>query len=162
MIAPHYTMKRQLDDYYSKFYTKEAARFKKLSANDNRLAKDIAQWKETVAERWDSIAVVSKETTMPTTGMETGVEYKIKFVIDEQGLNDAVGLEFVSVTTDKNGEERISNVFPFKLISREGNLYTFEATVEASEAGTYKTAVRMYPKNDNLPHRQDFCYVKWL
>lgn len=25
-IAPHYTMKRQLDDYYSKFYTKEAKR----------------------------------------------------------------------------------------------------------------------------------------
>ena len=161
-IAPHYTMKRQLDDYYSKFYTKEAARFKKLSANDNRLAKDIAQWKETVAERWDSIAVVSKESTLPTTGMETGVEYKIKFVIDEQGLNDAVGLEFVSVTTDKNGEERISNVFPFKLVGHEGNLYTFEATVEASAAGTYKTGVRMYPKNENLPHRQDFCYVKWL
>jgi len=20
----------------------------------------------------------------------------------------------------------------------------------------------MYPKNDLLPHRQDFCYVKWL
>jgi starch phosphorylase len=20
----------------------------------------------------------------------------------------------------------------------------------------------MYPKNKNLPHRQDFCYVKWL
>ena len=99
---------------------------------------------------------------MPASGMETGVEYKIKFVIDEQGLNDAIGLEFVSVTTDKNGEERISNVFPFKLIGNEGNLYTFEATVEASEAGTYKTGVRMYPKNENMPHRQDFCYVKWL
>ena len=48
-IAPHYTMKRQLDDYYDKFYTKEAARYHKLQANDNRLAKDIAQWKETVA-----------------------------------------------------------------------------------------------------------------
>ena len=155
-------MKRQLDDYYSKFYVKEAARFKKLAANDNRLAKDIAQWKETVAERWDSISVVSKESTLPSTGMETGVLYKIKFVIDEQGLNDAVGLEFVSVTTDKNGEERISNVFPFKLIKQEGNLYTFEATIEASEAGTYKTGIRMYPKNENLPHRQDFCYVKWL
>ena len=155
-------MKRQLDDYYSKFYTKEAARFKKLSADDNRLAKDIAQWKETVAERWDSIAVVSKESNLPSTGMETGVEYKIRFVIDEQGLNDAIGLEFVSVTTDKNGEEGISNVFPFKLVGHEGNLYTFEAVVEASEAGTYKTGIRMYPKNENLPHRQDFCYVKWL
>ena len=30
-IAPHYTMKRQLDDYYDKFYTKEAKRFKQLS-----------------------------------------------------------------------------------------------------------------------------------
>ena len=28
--------------------------------------------------------------------------------------------------------------------------------------GSFKTGVRMYPKNENLPHRQDFCYVKWL
>lgn len=31
-IAPHYTMKRQLDDYYDKFYIKEAKRFKMLAA----------------------------------------------------------------------------------------------------------------------------------
>ena len=161
-IAPHYTMKRQLDDYYDKFYIKEAARFKKLSADDNRLAKEIAQWKEVVAERWDAIHVVSKEVEFPTTGVETGVNYKMKYVIDEQGLNDAVGLEFVTLTTDKNGEERIANVFPFELVGHEGNHYTFEAEVEAVEAGTYKAAVRMYPKNSNLPHRQDFCYVKWL
>ena len=59
-IAPHYTMKRQLDDYYDKFYIKQAKRFKEISANDNKLAKDIALWKETVAERWDSIRVVSR------------------------------------------------------------------------------------------------------
>ena len=161
-IATHYTMKRQLDDYYDKFYIKEAARFKKLSADDNRLAKEIAQWKEVVAERWDAIHVVSKEVEFPTTGVETGVNYKMKYVIDEQGLNDAVGLEFVTLTTDKNGEERIANVYPFELVGHEGNHYTFEAEVEAVEAGTYKAAVRMYPKNSNLPHRQDFCYVKWL
>jgi len=60
-IAPHYTMKRQLDDYYEKFYNKEAKRFKEISKNNNQIAKDIAQWKETVAERWDSISVVSAE-----------------------------------------------------------------------------------------------------
>ena len=161
-IAPHYTMKRQLDDYYDKFYNKEAARFKTLSADDNRLAKEIAHWKEAVAERWDAINVVSKESDIPASGMETGIHYTIKYVIDEQGLNDAVGLEFVVVSTDGNGEERIANIFPFKLVGKNGNYYTFEAKVEASKAGTYKTNVRMYPKNDNLPHRQDFCYVKWL
>ncbi len=90
------------------------------------------------------------------------MKYTIKYVIDEQGLNDAVGLEFVSVKTDSEGEDKVANVFPFKLIGHEGNQYTFEATVESSEAGTYKTGVRMYPKNEELPHRQDFCYVKWL
>ena len=48
-IAPHYTMKRQLDDYYSKFYNKEAARFKVLAADNYAKAKEIAAWKETVA-----------------------------------------------------------------------------------------------------------------
>ena len=161
-IAPHYTMKRQLDDYYSKFYCKEAARFKKLSADNNKLAKEIAQWKETVAERWDAINVVSSSWDIPATGAMTGVEYKVKFVVNEQGLDDAIGLEIVSVHTDENGEERIFSVKPLEVVGKEGNNYTFEGKIEVSNAGNFKTAVRMYPKNANLPHRQDFCYVKWF
>lgn len=161
-IAPHYTMKRQLDDYYDKFYTKEAQRFNKISANDNRLAKEIALWKESVAERWDSIHVVSQENNIPSGGMLTGHEYTIKYVIDEQGLNDAVGLEIVAVRSDSNGEEHVFNVRQLNMIGHEGNNYTFEGKIEPDGAGSYKSCVRMYPKNDLLPHRQDFCYVKWL
>ena len=52
--------------YYEKgSIQNEAIRFEKLAANDNRLAKDIAQWKESVAERWDSIHVVSKGIYVP-------------------------------------------------------------------------------------------------
>lgn len=161
-IAPHYTMKRQLDDYYDKFYEKEAIRFKTLAADNNRLAKDIAQWKEAVAERWDSIKVVSSEWDIPSTGIEMGKNYSLKYVIDEQGLDDAVGLELVSITQDKNGEERISNIIPFNVVAHDGNCYTFEGKLESNNAGIFKTAVRMYPKCDKLPHRQDFCYVKWI
>ena len=163
-IAPHYTMKRQLDDQYSKFYNKLAARSEELHANDNALAKEIAIWKETVAERWDAIRVVSKESDLNEGGAETGVAFTIKYVIDEQGLDDAVGLEFVTLFTDEKGEDRISSVHPFKLVNKECNLYTFECTTKPDAAGTFKTAVSMYPKNDHLklPHRQDFCYVKWI
>lgn len=160
-IAPHYTMKRQLDDYYDKFYSKEAANFKKLAANNNRLAKELAAWKETVAERWDAIRVVSKDDSA-LSAAETGKEYTLRYVIDEQGLNDAVGLELVSIKTDKNGEEHIFSKREFKMVGREGNNYTFEATFEPDVAGVFKSCVRMYPKNENLVHREDFCYVKWL
>jgi starch phosphorylase len=160
-IAPHYTMKRQLDDYYSKFYCRLAERSEKLHANDNQLAKEIAIWKETVAERWDSIKVVSKESDLEDAA-ETGVEFKLKFVIDEVGLDDAIGLEFVTLNTDEKGEEHIAKVVPFKLVNRDGNIYTFECCITPDKAGTFKAGVRMYPKNDKLPHRQDFCYVRWL
>ena len=161
-IAPHYTMKRQLDDYYSKFYEKEAKRFKEISKNDNRLAKEIALWKETVAERWGAINVVSCEWDFPATGAEAGQKYTLKYVINEQGLDDAIGLEKVNIFVNKDGEERIFSVEPLKMTGKDGNNYTFEATLAPTQFGQYKSAVRMYPKNKNLPHRQDFCYVKWL
>ena len=160
-IAPHYTMKRQLDDYYDKFYTKEAANFKKLAANNNRLAKELAAWKETVAQRWDSIRVVSKDDSMLYSA-ETGKKYTLRYVIDEQGLNDAIGLELVSIKTGKDGEEHIFSKREFEVVAHEGNNYTFEATFEPDVAGSFKSCVRMYPKNENLVYREDFCYVKWL
>ena len=161
-IAPHYTMKRQLDDYYTKFYEKEAKRFKEVSKDGYRLAKDIAQWKEAVAERWDGIRVVSSEWDIPLSGLETGLKYTLRYVIDEQGLDDAIGLEKVNIYTDKNGEERIYSIEPLKLVGHQGNNYTFEATLAPRQAGEYRSAVRIYPKHKDLPHRQDFCYVKWV
>ncbi len=160
-IAPHYTMKRQLDDYYDKFYIKEAKRFKELTANNNQLAKDIALWKENVAERWDSIRVVSRSDDAYAE-TETGVDKTITYVIDEAGLNDAVGLELVTIKNEPVDEITIHAVRPFKMVKQEGNLYTFELKFNPVQAGAYKTCVRMYPKNDKLPHRQDFAYVKWL
>ena len=161
-IAPHYTMKRQLDDYYEKFYNKEAKRYNELSNDDNRLAKEIAQWKETVAERWDAISVESSEWDFPAQGGETNQKYHLKYVINEQGLDDAVGLEKVNIYTDKNGDERVFSVEPLKMTGHDGNNYIFEADLTPQQSGLYRSAVRMYPKNKNLPHRQDFCYVKWL
>lgn len=162
-IAPHYTMKRQLDDYFDRFYNREALRFKKLQEHDYRLAKDIALWKETVAERWDGIHVVSKDTSLLDTGGETGKKYTMRYVIDEQGLDDAVGLELVSLKSNtSNDDHEVYSVRPFKVKGHEGNLYTFEAVIEPDVAGAFRSCVRMYPKNVNLPHRQDFCYVKWL
>ena len=162
-IADHYTMKRQLDDYFDKFYIKEANRFKKLSANDNRLAKEIALWKEAVAERWDSIRVVDKDAKMLVEGGETGVNYTLKYVIDEQGLDDAIGLELVTLRPETDGSDReVYSVHEFKMVGHEGNNYHFELTYEPDHAGSFRSCVRMFPKNANLPHRQDLCYVKLL
>ena len=163
-IAPHYTMKRQLDGYYSKFYCKLAKRFQTLAANDNAKAKEIAAWKEDVVAKWDSIEIVScdKVEELKNGDIESGKEYTITYVIDEKGLNDAVGLELVTTYTTADGKQHVYSVEPFSVVKKEGDLYTFQVKHSLSNAGSFKVSYRMFPKNPELPHRQDFCYVRWF
>ena len=163
-IAPHYTMKRQLDDYFTKFYCKEAKRHAELVANDYAKAKEIAAWKEEVASKWDAIEVVSTEKceNIVNGNIESGIEYTITHVVDEKGLNDAIGIEVVALHKNAEGKECVYSVTPMEVVKNEGNLYTFSAKFSFDNAGDFKVAYRMYPKNEALPHRQDFCYVRWF
>ncbi len=160
-IAPHYTMKRQLDDYYSKFYNKLRDRSNLLRANNNQLAGEIAQWKEAVAERWDDIKVLDIERS-DDHALAAGSQFDVTLRVDEAGLDDAIGVEMVALTTDKEGEDHVKAVVPFEMTGRDGNVFTFHTSSKFDSAGAYKIAYRIYPKNIHLPHRQDFCYVKWF
>ena len=161
-IAPHYTMKRQLDDYYSKFYFKLAERAHYLIKDNFAKAKELAMWKEAVAERWDSICVSGSNTEELNQGpLESGKTYKLRCVIDEKGLEDAVGVEMV-VIKSQDGQDKVEQIVPLNLASRDGNLYTFEGFFKNHISGMFRICYRMYPKHKDLPHRQDFCYVKWF
>ena len=112
----------------------------------------------------DSIEIVSCEKTeeLVKGAIESGKEYTITYVIDEKGLNDAVGLELVTTYTTADDKQHVYSVEPFSVIKKEGNLYTFQAKHSLSNAGSFKVSYRMFPKNPDLPHRQDFCYVRWF
>ncbi len=101
---------------------------KNFVANDYAKAKELAAWKERVAELWDSIEIVSCEKTeeLASGNIESGKEYIITYVIDEKGLDDAVGIELVTTFTNAEGKEHIYSVEPMEVIKKEGNLYTFQ------------------------------------
>ena len=161
-IAPRFTMKRQLDDYYEKFYIKLSEHFHILSADNNAKAKMISDWKTAVRNRWDSIEIKSiKAGNGLDATIEAGKEYEVTVVVDEKGLDDAIGIELV-IIQHESGQDHIYEVIPLPLVSKDGNLYTFKGTSQIFNAGSFKQAFRMYPKNNLLPHRQDFCYVRWF
>ena len=162
-IAPQYTMKRQLDDYFDRFYNPEAARYKQLAADNNKLAKEIAAWKESVAERWDSIRVVSSEydDNFVNGNLVSGKDFTVTHVVDEQGLDNAIGIEMVVLNT-VDGKEVVYEKYPLEVVKHEGNLYTFKLTASIDLAGSFKIAYRMFPKSDKLVHNQDFAYVRWF
>lgn len=163
-IAPHFTMKRQLDDYYSKFYNKQGKRYNHLIANGYKTARELAAWKEAVAAKWNDIEVVSveRDSNVDAGNINAGNKYEITFKVDEKGLDDAVGIELVTLATDKDGRDYVFSVQPLDVVKREGNIFTFHTEYVMNNAGSFRICYRMYPKHEELPHRQDFAYVKWL
>lgn len=161
-IAPHFTMKRQLDDYIDRFYLPEAKRAAKLEAHDFAKAREIVAWKEEVASKWDSIQIISSNFDESHAGASrTGDKIDINVVIDTKGLGDSIGVELVYYK-EEHGESKYDGRSELKVVKRDGNIFTYELKSSLKEAGIYRYALRMYPNNAELPHRQDFAYVRWF
>ena len=161
-IAPHFTMKRQLDDYISKFYAPEAKRAAELEKDNFAEAREIVAWKEDVASKWDQIKVISADINdLSGSTIRTGRELKAQCVLDAKGLGKSIHVELVAYR-EKDGESTFDDARELKLVKIENGLsyYEFDTTFENS--GVFNFSFRMYPWNDKLPHRQDFAYLRWF
>jgi len=163
-ITPRYTMKRQLDDYIDKFYTKLASRGDLLKANNFAKAKEMAAWKQKVSLLWDDIEVTSLSIPEKmVSSPQVGEDYAISADIDTKDVTEkGIGLELVVTYQDAKNVTRIYEVEEFKLLSAVGSKLSFAIDYRLNTGGAYKFGIRMFPKNADLPHRQNFCYVRWI
>ena len=153
-----------IDDYIARFYTKLSSRSALLKANEFAKAKEIAAWKEKVAKGWDNIEVLFMDVPEKLIhNPEAGEAYPINIVIDVHEINDkGIGIELVSTKLGKNNVDTLNDVQELKLVKTEGTKLFFNLNYQLNMAGTFKYGFRMFPKNEDLPHRQDFCYVRWI
>ena len=163
-ITPRFTMKRMIDDYFAKFYNKLAKRHALLEADNYKIAKSIAKWKENVAAHWDEIEVVKIQGAENNfMNLNVGDKFKVAVELDTKGLNDkGIGVELVAIRTSTHNNDKLYEVEPLKLVKSEGSHLFFELTYQLDYAGGMKFGLRMYPQHELLPHRMDFCYVRWL
>jgi starch phosphorylase len=162
-ITPRFTMKRQLDDYYNKFYIKLAKRAAMLKADDFKRAKELVAWKENLVSHWDEIEVLQTEGIEQSMNPQVGEKHTLRVVIDTHNLNDrGIGIELVAVRRDEQNQDKLYEVEELKLVKAEGSRLTFEDVYQLDYSGSLKYAFRMFPKNEDLPHRQDLCYVRWI
>ena len=164
-VAPEFTMKRMLDDYQDRFYGKLHNRAMKIQENDYELARKISGWKKRVFRAWESLEVVKVSyPDVATKPVLLGQEYNGEVVIDLKELPPAsLGVELVVVEFHPaNGQPNIVEVQELKLLGVENSIATYRLTLYPTKAGAYDYGIRIFPKNEDLPHRQDFGIVKWL
>jgi starch phosphorylase len=160
-IAPHFTMKRMIDDYIDRFYNKEAARKKRLAADGFAIAKSIVAWKEKVAAAWNGVKMLDIKNTGEMINGVTGQEFHVEVVLDTNGLGRDLGVEQV-VFRQENGVEHFWYARDLQVVKEDGSTLTYALTDKIKDAGVFRYGFRIYPKNAELPHRQDFAYTHWI
>jgi glycogen phosphorylase/synthase len=163
-IAPHFTMKRQLDDYIRQYYNILFERSGKLLENDHALAREMASWKRKMAKGWDQIEVL--KVRIPDSNhkpLELGETFKAEITLntgdlapEEIGIEVIFGKKVNDVVTHPEMKEEMK-------IVRNGKTGThYACEIEIERAGVYDFVFRVFPKHPQLPHRQDFPLVKWI
>jgi starch phosphorylase len=164
-IAPYFNTKRMLDEYYDRFYHKLANRSNELRANNYAKAKEIVAWKENMASNWDKFEVVKLDFN-PNQYLDIRDNKNIiygKVVIDKKDMIGDLGVECVMVDFDPIRNKAVFiEKYEFDLIKTEGSLLYFQTKEPLNNPGTHQYALRVFPKNPDLPHRMDFAYVRWI
>lgn len=163
MVASNFTTNRMLSDYCKQYYFPQSERYSRLVADGGKVAKEIAAWKKFVGEEWNNMRIVSY--TQPNASYTLSDKNKLEseVVIDLGRLKpEDIGVEMLLTSTDAKGQLHIQEVFNYELVSYENGVATFKTSVLPERTGMYEVGTRVYPKNAELPHRQDFPIVKWL
>jgi len=163
-VAPHFTMKRMLDDYYERFYNKLYARTHQMQLSNLADATRLTEWKHKVEHLWNGIEVRRSEIyDTANFALPMGSKFTAAIWLNLNGLQpDELGLELVFFKRFGDNELNIKlrTELVFKKMDDGAALY--ECAVEPGMAGVYEYGVRMFPRHELLPHRQDFALAKWV
>lgn len=164
LVASNFTTARMIRDYQVRYYRPQAEQVKKLTDNSFSLTREIRQWKDRIMGVWDQIEVLDIQIADGITNvLRIGEEYPARVSVDLKGLSpEEVGLEMVVTEPGTNDTRKLTDHFGFRIGSTEGSVTTYVLDMKLMEPGAYDYGLRLFPRHPELPHRQDFRYVKWI
>ena len=163
-VSPNFTTARMIRDYQDRYYNPQFERTQKVVADNFKFAKEMAAWKYKISKAWDSIEVKNIEISDGITNkMKIGQEYPVKVYIDLKELTcSEVGLELVITENDNKQTARIIETVEFLAENCEGSVCCYKHNLHPNHPGTFNYGFRIFAKNENLAHRQDFGFVRWI
>jgi len=163
-IAPHFTMKRMLDEYYSKFYHPQAARSRDLRKDNYAAARALSSWKRRVMRNWDQVTAteihVHDSTASP---LLLGQDFVASVTLNLGELRaEDLALDIIFGQKEKGYVRHIAFKCEMKVKNIGNGQATYEVVIPNPRSGVFDYAIRLRPSNPVLPHLQDFNLVKWL
>jgi glucan phosphorylase len=163
-VAPHFTMKRMLDDYQHRYYNKLIERSQLVRKDGYHVAREIEAWKSKMKSGWHHLEV--RRIAVPDSARRVlglGDDFIAEIEMKLNGIKaEDLGIDVLFGQKEMDTVKKILHKEEMKLVESAPGIAKFTCKISMEKIGVYHYAFRLYPKNERLPHRQDLNLIKWL
>ena len=113
---------------------------------------------------WNKLEILSYSFEKPGENIyRAGVSYKGEVILNVNGIAPkSIGVEFIITHMTQSGDYEFIAKYDMDYISSKQGRSLYRLEMVPEKAGTFFYGLRLYPKSDDLPHRQDFYIIKWI
>ena len=163
-IAPNFTMQRQLNDYFSKYYNKMFVRTDTFATDNNNTAKEYARWKQMMRKNWNTIDLISVQVPdSDNHKFNINDNFKAQIVLSTIEIDPKyIGIEMIITNKENDTVQDYNRIEPFKLVSYESYKAIYEIDIPVLSSGVHDYAFRLFAQHPLLSSRMDLPLVKWI
>jgi hypothetical protein len=163
-ICPDFTMKRMLDEYREKYYSRLAVRAVEIKADNCSMARQIADWKYKVHKHWHELTVRSVKVPDSTgRALRFGDLFKAEVKLNSGSLSpEDIGMEVIFGHKGNGRREELMFTRPLELKRATRDTITFSCEFPIEHAGLLDYAIRLYPTHPLLSSSHEMGLVKYI
>ncbi|MEY2949797.1 MAG: hypothetical protein RLZZ248_998 [Bacteroidota bacterium] len=162
-VAPHFTMKRMMDDYFEYFYQPLKTNDQALFNQENNFEHFI-QWKKDIQAKWEGLRRTDiRLMDTENESLVLGEPFDATLEIYLNGIDaQSIGLEVVLFKRIDEHKLELKTAHPMQLKEEGNGTAIFTCKYIPEYAGVLEYGFRVYPQHSLLAHRQDLPLVKWV
>jgi starch phosphorylase len=161
-LAPFFNTSRMVQEYVERCYHPAAMRADRLLGDGLKRAGTLARWRQQLLRSWPQIRIEAVEA-QGTDPMQVGGQLEVKAKVSLGPLSpDDVEVQLFHGVVDSLGEIPSPRTVSMSHNgAHDGNTWYFRGVIPCRSSGQHGYAVRVLPKNSDLPHPFEPGLVSW-
>lgn len=160
-LGPFVTASRMVRDYTEELYEPTAAQADKLSGNDHKRARELADWKGAVLAGWTGVHV--DRVDMDAAVAALGVQRSVEATVSLGGLSpDDVQVQLIHGPSGQGGELSATTIEPMAPAGNAADDHLrYVGSFSCDTAGRYGVTVRIVPAHPDLVFSAELGRIAW-
>ncbi len=162
VVCPHFNTNRMVRQYLQDYYVPAAEKWKTLSNDGGKVARDLVDWREKINQHWSVIDVLSMEAPNGAS-IKIGEELAVNAVVTLGKLaTEDVMVQLYFGRVDEYGRLKETKTIPMSATEKQQDGNTkFVAKFKAESSGQHGFSIRVLPNHSHLENPIEMGFIKW-